>query len=81
METYTWDEIYERAKGCAYLSPELDAKDEAMWQVGEFGVEYDGSDVGQCSIVEDGVGFLCEKYDILFDENGNIVSHKPIQVN
>jgi len=35
-ETYTLDEIYERADGKAHLSPELKAKDEALWELAEY---------------------------------------------
>lgn len=79
METYTWDEIYERADGEPHLSPNLKAKDTARWKVSLFGLEYEGIDVEELEAPEDGIDNLCEKYNILFDENGNIVSHKPIQ--
>ena len=35
MKKYTWDDLYVRAEGCAFLSPELKAKDEARFQIGE----------------------------------------------
>lgn len=79
METYTWDEIYERADGEPHLSTKLKAKDTARQNVSLFGLEYDGINIEELEVPEDGVDDLCEKYNIRFDEDGNIVNHKPIQ--
>lgn len=71
---YTWYDLYDRADDTAYGEDTLKAKDEARWQVRCFAMEEHGEeDLEEAECPEDEVDYYCDKYNILFDENGNIV--------
>lgn len=70
---YTWDEIYERAEGAAYGEPALRAKDEARWQVRWYAIDHGEDDLEELKIPEYGVEDYVNKYNIMFDEYGNII--------
>ena len=72
----TWDEIYENADGKACGSDELDAKDEARYQVGQLVLDELGIDIEESEIPEEEVDFYVEKWNIIFDEEGNIVNYE-----
>lgn len=85
----TWDDLYERADGKEYGSPELEAKDRARYNLqdiiyAETGIdieEYDfdeskpGDKFHECDGPEEAIRiFLEQRYeDVLFDEDGDIV--------
>ena len=75
QKLYTWDEIYERAIGCAYLSPELVAKDMAREHLGDLILRECGYDIEECECPEDEIDlFLWARNNpVLFDEQGRIV--------
>ena len=68
----TWDEIYERADGAGYGEPELEAKDEARHQVACVMRDLGFPDPDEDEIPEERIEEFCDKYNITFDENGNI---------
>ena len=71
---YTWDELYERANGKGYRSPELNAKDNARWKLTEIIKEVEGYYIDDCEIPEEEIEKFLEKSDkeYLFDENGHL---------
>lgn len=73
MKKYTWDELYERADGKAFMEPELKAKDEARGQVGQYAIEHGYEDPEDTEIPEERIEDYCNMFGLLFDENGNIV--------
>jgi serine/threonine protein phosphatase 1 len=72
---YVYDEIYRRADGKAFLSPELKAKDEARYQLRGLIKKETGIDIEKCESPEDEIDrFLFKRSTpVLFDERGNIV--------
>ncbi len=75
IKLYTWDGIYDRANGKGYGDDELTAKDNARWNVRNLAINNGYSDLEETECPEDMVEFYCEEFDILFDENGNIIEH------
>lgn len=73
MKKYTWDEIYKRADGCCFGEDNLKAKDNARENVRWLAIEYGEDDLENAECPEDEVDYYCDKYSILFDENGHIV--------
>lgn len=73
MKKYTWDEIYKRADGCCFGEDNLKAKDNARENVRWLAIEYGEDDLENAECPEDEVDYYCDKYNILFDENGHIV--------
>ena len=73
---YTWDEIYERATGCAFLSPELKAKDQARFELQKLIQEEEGYDIETCECPEEEIDTFLWKREksVLFNENGNLIS-------
>jgi len=76
--TYTWDELYERADGCACGSPELKAKDEARWKLRELIKYRTGTDIEQCEIPEEEIDRFLEQSEetFYFNRNGHLVGVK-----
>lgn len=72
----TWDEIYERAEDKPCGSDELNAKDEARFEVGSLVMEKENYDIETAEIPEEEVEYYCDLYDIRFDEDGKISSYK-----
>lgn len=72
---YTWGDIYDRADGKGYGDNELTAKDNARWNVRNLAINNGYSDLEETECPEDMVEFYCEEFDILFDENGNIIEY------
>lgn len=77
----TWDEIYEAAidKGCG--EQELKVKDSARYAVQNFALDNDFEDPERAEIPEEVVEEYCDKYSIVFDESGEIVSYDKNAVN
>lgn len=75
MALFTWDELYERADGKAYGSPELRAKDTARWELSAIIKTETGVDIEECEIPEDAIDYFLEhqKVEYLFDEDGAFV--------
>ena len=73
MKKHTWDEIYKRADGCCFGEDNLKAKDNARENVRWLAIEYGEDDLENAECPEDEVDYYCDKYSILFDENGHIV--------
>ena len=73
MQKYTWDDLYKSADGAACGEDTLKAKDEARWQVRCFAIEHGEEDLDETDCPENEVDYYCNKYNILFDENGNII--------
>lgn len=73
MRHYTWDEIYERAEGAACGEPALRAKDEARWQVRWYAINHGEDDLEESEIPEEDVEYYSDKFNIIFDEYGNII--------
>ena len=73
---YTWDDLYERADGCVFLSPELCAKDRARENLRTIITEEAGYDIETCECPEEEIDTFLWKREkqILFDENGNLIS-------
>ena len=80
MKKYTWDEIYERADGCCFGENNLKAKDYARENVRYFALAYGEEDLEEVECPEDEVEHYCDKYNILFDENGHIVECSMINI-
>ena len=72
----TWDEIYERAEDCGYRSEELDAKDEARYQVQQLVLEKENVDIEEAECPEEEVDYYTGLWNIRFDENGNITYYE-----
>lgn len=70
----TWDEIYLNADGSACGEYALKVKDNARWNVQNFVLEKEGEDIESSECPEDSVEYYTEKYSILFNEDGNIIS-------
>lgn len=70
-----WDEIYKAAidKGCG--EPELKVKDAARYAVQMFALENDLEDPERAEIPEEVVEEYCDKFNIVFEENGEIASY------
>ena len=75
IKLYTWDDIYDRADGKGYGDDELMAKDNARWNVRNLAINNGYPDLEETECPEDMVEFYCEEFDILFNEDGNIVEH------
>lgn len=75
IKLYTWDDIYDRADGKGYGDDELTAKDNARWNVRNLAINNGYPDLEETECPEDMVEFYCEEFDILFNEDGNIVEH------
>ena len=73
MKKYTWDEIYKRADECCFGEDNLNVKDNARENVRCLALEYGEEDLEKAECPEDEVDYYCDKYNILFDENGHIV--------
>ena len=73
MKKYTWDEIYQRADGCCFGEDNLNAKDNARENVRWLALEWGEDDLEKAECPKDEVDYYCDKYNILFDENGHIV--------
>ena len=68
----TWDDIYVRAEDCACRSYELNAKDNARYEVGQLVFEKEGYDLETAEIPEEEVEYYCDLHSIVFNDNGNI---------
>lgn len=79
MIAYTWDDLYKRADDKAWFDRELKAKDNARWNVNLFAVKQGKEDIEQFECPEDAVEDYCEEFDILFDEDGEIISHTDVR--
>jgi hypothetical protein len=75
IKLYTWDDVYDRADGKRYGDDELTAKDNARWNVRNLAINNGYPDLEETECPEDMVEFYCEEFDILFNEDGNIVEH------
>ena len=71
-ELLTWDEIYVLADGCACGEEGLNRKDTARWAVHEYALEHGLPDPEEDEIPEESIEWLCDKFGIMFDANGNI---------
>ena len=69
----TWDDIYIRADGKGFGSDELEAKDNARYEVQQFVIEKENYDLETAEIPEEEVDYYCDKYDIFFDGRGHII--------
>ena len=76
MKKYTWDDLYARAEGCAFLSPELKAKDEARYQIAELIKKEKNYNIEDCDCPEDEIENYLEHRSrpLFFDERGNILN-------
>ena len=72
---YTWDDLYERAIECAFLSDELNAKDNARYELQNLILSEDGYDIEKCECPEDEIDSFLFKREVpvLFNENGNLI--------
>lgn len=72
----TWDDIYERADGAAYRDPELTAKDEARYQVGQYILETENRDIEDTNVyesAEEEIDFYVSEHPTYFDKYGNLL--------
>ena len=78
MQKYSWDDLYERAIGCACLSRELKAKDEARWELTCIIKEETGIDIDECEIPEEEIEHFLENADreYWFDEFGSLIEEE-----
>ena len=77
--TYTWDELYEKADGCACGEKPLQAKDEARYEVCCFAEERNLDNPEDAEIPEHEVEDICDDYNIKFNIYGNIVEHSGLK--
>lgn len=76
----TWDEIFKAADGKACGEWELKRKDNARYQVicfldDNFGINLEKEcEEGLIDSIEECIDYYVEKYNITFDENGEIVN-------
>ena len=71
----TWNDIYEAAidKGCG--EQELKVKDAARYAVQNFALENDFEDPELAEIPEEVIEEYCDRFNIVFEENGDIASY------
>lgn len=72
----TWDDIYERADGAAYRDPELTAKDEARYQIGQYILETENRDIEDTKVyesAEEEIDFYVNEHPTYFDKYGNLL--------
>lgn len=72
----TWDDIYERADGAAYRDPELTAKDEARYQIGQYILDTEGRDIEDTNVyesTEEEIDFYVSEHPTYFDKYGNLL--------
>lgn len=74
QETYTWEELYDRADNCGYGSDELTAKDNARWNIECFASDVDNYKIEDAECPEDEIFAYAEMYDFRFDKDGNLLS-------
>lgn len=72
MKYYTWDDLYERAMDTAFGDPRLRAKDEARFQTNNYAMDKGYEDAEEAEIPEEVIDDYCNKFELRFDENGNI---------
>ena len=77
--TYTWNDISMMADGTGHGDPKLKAKDWARWQVHGLALDKGLDDPEEAEIPEEAVEEICEKYDIRFCSNGEIISYKGME--
>ena len=77
-QLYTWDKLYERADGAACGSQELNAKDNARWELGEVIKRITDIDIETCESAEAEIDWFLNEMDTeyLFDEDGNLVEER-----
>lgn len=75
---YTWDMLYERADGAGCGDPELKAKDTARYSAGELMIKLDYPNPEEAECPEDEISDFCDKYEVLFNQYGNVLSYRPI---
>lgn len=68
----TWDEIYKAADGCACGDENLVRKDNARYSVVCFIQDVLNINIESAECPEEEIDYYTEKFDISFDEDGNI---------
>ena len=72
MKLYTLDEIFERAIGAAFLSPEFKAKDEAMYQTEDVMRRINNLN-DATYLYEDDLLVFAKYREMKYDINGNVI--------
>lgn len=73
-DEYSWSEICNNADNAPYLSPELKAKDEARYQANQYAMEHGEPDADSFDNPEEQIEFYCDKFNMFFDINGNLIN-------
>ena len=74
LKNYSWAEICNNAAGKPHLSPELKAKDEARYQANQYAMEHGEPDAESFDCPEEQIEYYCDKFNLFFDINGNIIT-------
>ena len=85
---YSLDEIYKRAEDAAHLSPELKAKDEALWELANYIKQHGGENPyaeadHTGASAEEIIDQYIEHYDLMpmFNEQGSIVTLNELWID
>lgn len=74
-----YEDIWENASNNGYGSPALDLKDKAEQAVCDFMERHGLPDPEQAENFEDAINDCCDTYNIVFDSEGRIIDHAPIE--
>lgn len=72
-DEYSWAEILNNAADKHHLSPELKAKDEARYQANKYAIEHGEPDADSFDCPEEQIEYYCDKFNMFFDINGNLI--------
>ena len=67
-------EIYDNTDNAPHLSPELKAKDEARYQANQYAMKHGEPDAESFDCPEEQIEYYCDKFNLFFDINGNIIT-------
>lgn len=73
-DEYSWGEIFNNADNAPHLSPELKAKDEARYQANQYAMKHGESDAESFDCPEEQIEYYCDKFNLFFDINGNLIN-------
>lgn len=74
---FTWNELYQRAMEKSYGDPELEAKDNARYEIGIIAEQY-GVNIEEDECPEDAIDFFLAEHKELdrFDIDGHMINEK-----
>lgn len=74
LKNYSWEEILNNAADKPHLSSELKAKDEARYQANQYAMEHGEPDAEKFDNSEEQIEYYCDKFNLFFDVNGNLIN-------